>query len=194
MARVKNKRKLNFKPIVKSFVPQNREIQGVTNLLHEEIEAIYLMDTLGLYQEDASNSMEVSRTTFTRILKSGRQKLANAIINGYKIIIEDEKDDFIVAICLKGEDDFSDTSPTMNYIFIYQIQENNIKLLRKIENPLLDKKNKPAIELPKILLENKVNFFISSKIGEGLKNSLLSKGIQPIERELIELNEICTIC
>ena len=152
------------------------------------------MDTLGLYQEDASNSMEVSRTTFTRILKSGRQKLANAIINGYKIIIEDEKDDFIVAICLKGEDDFSDTSPTMNYIFIYQIQENNIKLLRKIENPLLDKKNKPAIELPKILLENKVNFFISSKIGEGLKNSLLSKGIQPIERELIELNEICTIC
>ena len=63
--------------------------------------------------------MEVSRTTFTRILKSGRQKLANAIINGYKIIIEDEKDDFIVAICLKSEDDFSDTSPTMNYIFIY---------------------------------------------------------------------------
>lgn len=194
MARGKNKRKLNFKPIVKSFIPQNIEFKGVTNLLHEEIEAIYLMDTLGLYQEDAASSMEVSRTTFTRILKSGRQKLANAIISGYKIVIEDEKDDFIVAICLKAEDNFSDISVTMNYIFFYQIQKNSITLISKIENPILDKNYKPAIVLPKILVENKVNFFISSKIGEGLKNSLLSKGIQPIIRESIELNQISSVC
>lgn len=194
MARAKNKRNLNFKPKIKSFVPENIEVQGITNLLHEEIEAIYLMDTLNLYQEDAANSMEVSRTTFTRILKSGRQKLANAIINGYKIVIEDEKDDFIIAICLKDKNDFSDISVGMNFIIFYKIQDKNITFVSKIENPVLNEINKPAIVLPKLLLENKVNFFISSKIGEGLKNSLLSKGIQPIVRNSIELNDISSIC
>jgi len=190
MAREKSKRNLNFKPIVTKFTPENIEPQGVINLLHEEIEAIYLMDTLGLYQEDAAISMEVSRTTFTRILKRGRQKLANALINGYKIIIEDEKDDYIVAVCLQNKDDFSNITISMNFIFFYKIQKDSITLIKKIENPVVDKKNKPAIVLPKLLLENKVNFFISSHIGDGLKNSLLSKGIQPIQKTSISLNEI----
>ncbi|MEZ4694255.1 MAG: hypothetical protein R2837_09765 [Aliarcobacter sp.] len=35
-----------------------------------------------------------------------------------------------------------------------------------------------------MFIENKVNIFVSSKIGEGLKNSLLAKGIQVIEKEI----------
>ena len=43
MARNKSKRDLKFKPKFKSFVPIDKDAQTIT-LLHEEIEAIYLMD------------------------------------------------------------------------------------------------------------------------------------------------------
>jgi len=57
-------------------------------LSKDEIEAIRLADFEGLYQEDAAKEMEVSRPTFSRILSSARKKIANALINGKAIEIE----------------------------------------------------------------------------------------------------------
>lgn len=193
MPREKNTRKLNFKPIVRSFIPENGELSGVTSLLHEEIEAIYLMDVLGLYQEDAAKSMEVSRPTFTRILKSARQKLATGLVSGYKIIIEDNKDDLIIAFCSNDKENFEEIDPLQKYILLYKLKDNTIELLKIIDNPVNKEKLKPAIILPKILVENRVNIFISSKIGEGLKNTLISKGIKPLTKERLDPEIILNI-
>lgn len=191
MAREKNVRKLNFKPIVSSFVPKDGEYNGISLLLHEEIEAIYLMDVLNLYQEDAAKSMEISRTTFTRILKNARQKVANALIGGYKIDIEDTKEDTIIAFCSDNTEEFNNISPLEKYILIYQVKNDNVTLVTSIQNPAFDKKLKPATVLPEILVKNRVNMFISSKIGEGLKNSLISKGIKPInKKEIADINSL----
>jgi len=181
MPREKNTRKLNFKPIVKSFIPEDETSTGITTLLHEEIEAIYLMDVLGLYQEDAAKSMEISRPTFTRILKSARKKLATALTSGYKIILEDDIKDIIIAFCSDSQKEpFNNIDPQQNYLLIYHISNKKINILDLIKNPVYTEKLKPASILPTILLEYKVNTFISNKIGEGLKNSLLSKGIKPL--------------
>jgi len=59
-------------------------------LSHEELEAIRLADEEKLYQEECANEMEVSRATFGRILNSARAKIADALLNGKKIIIEGE--------------------------------------------------------------------------------------------------------
>jgi len=185
MGRDKNKRVINFKPSFTIFAPLNKKSTGKSNILDEEIEAIYLMDILGLYQEEAAQKMEVSRPTFTRILKNARKKLANALVSGHNIEIQSDSVDYIVAVCLSDEDNFIDISSNMRYIFFYKIEDNNITLLHKIENPMIEKDQKPAVIIPKIFLENNVNFFISSRIGEGLKNSLLSKGIQPIIKSKI---------
>lgn len=190
MPREKNTRKLNFKPIIKSFIPEGETPLGVSSLLHEEIEAIYLMDVLGLYQEDAAKSMEVSRPTFTRIIKSARKKVANALISGYKIEIEDSKKDFIIAFCTNDKNSFKNIDPLQEFILIYHLNQNNLELLKVLENPLNKEKLKPAIILPRILLENKVNVFISSKIGEGLKNSLVSKGIKAIVKDSLSLSDL----
>ena len=57
------------------------------------MEALYLMDLLGLYQEAAAEKMEVSRPTFARIIKSARHKVALALAWGsmpnYKQCISD---------------------------------------------------------------------------------------------------------
>jgi len=58
------------------------------NLLVEEAEAVRLKDLEGLEQEDCAEKMNVSRTTFSRILDSARQKIADALLNGKAIRIE----------------------------------------------------------------------------------------------------------
>ncbi len=72
-----------FKPCEKSV----NEIEGTT-LLSEEMEAIRLADYESLYQEEAASKMEISRSTFSRILNSARKKIAEALIEGKVIEIE----------------------------------------------------------------------------------------------------------
>jgi len=57
-------------------------------LSKDEIEAIRLADLENLYQEDAANEMEISRPTFSRILNNARRKIANALILGKAIEIQ----------------------------------------------------------------------------------------------------------
>ena len=190
MPREKSVRKLSFKPIVNSFIPKEGGYNGVSSLLHEEIEAIYMMDVLDLYQEEAAKKMEVSRTTFTRILKSARKKLATALVSGFKIDIEDSKSDITVAICADGIESFEKTDPLQEYILIYKIQNDNVEFIKSIKNPAYQNKQKPAIVLPNIFLQNSVNVYLSSKIGEGLKNSLISKGIKTLTKKNIDIDSL----
>lgn len=53
-----------------------------------EFEAIRLIDFQEISQEQSSQKMEISQPTLSRILKSGRKKISDAIINGKAIKIE----------------------------------------------------------------------------------------------------------
>ena len=184
MGREKTKRNLVFKPAFKDFVPENKINTGITHLLDEEMEAIYLMDILDLYQEEAALSMEVSRPTFTRILKNARQKLTRALVYGNKISIQDDNLTYIVAVCSASKDNFKSILSTDQYIFIYKVENSEVTLIKLFESDVFLKKQKPAIVLPQIFLQFNVNIFLSTRIGEGVKNSLLAKGIQTIEKQI----------
>jgi predicted DNA-binding protein (UPF0251 family) len=60
----------------------------------DELETLRLADGKGLYQEEGASLMGVSRATFGRILKSARQKVAEAILQGkaLRIGITEEED------------------------------------------------------------------------------------------------------
>ena len=60
----------------------------------EELETIKLVDFEGLEHEEAAKKMNVSRKTLWRDLKSGRKKVADALINGKSIEIRGG--DFVV--------------------------------------------------------------------------------------------------
>lgn len=47
----------------------------------DELEAIRLSDTKGLYQQECANRMGVSRTTFSRIITSAHAKIADALLH-----------------------------------------------------------------------------------------------------------------
>ena len=59
-----------------------------------------------------------------------------------------------------------------------------------IANPVVLEKAKPTQILPDIFVKYGVNYFITSKLGEGLKSSLISKGIAIIQKDSFNLEDL----
>jgi uncharacterized protein len=77
-------RRICHRADVTYFKPQGipmRDLQEVVLPL-DCLEAIRLADVEGLYHQEASEQMGVSRATFGRILERGRALVAAALING----------------------------------------------------------------------------------------------------------------
>ncbi len=76
------------------------------SLLVEEAEAIRLKDLEGLEQEKCAQKMNISRSTFSRLLDSARQKIADALVNGKAIRIEGGNFEMAVRKfrCLEGHE------------------------------------------------------------------------------------------
>ncbi len=92
--RPKKERHVCCKIEAKYFKPRGipmGELEEVV-LLADEVEAIHLADLKQLYQEDAALKMKVSRQTFGRIVESARAKIADALINGKALRLEDFHD------------------------------------------------------------------------------------------------------
>jgi predicted DNA-binding protein (UPF0251 family) len=87
MGRQPLSRRVGFIPQVTGFTPQGIPSVGEVRLTVEELEAIRLKDVEELEMEECAQEMNVSRTTFSRILDSARKGIADALLNGKAIII-----------------------------------------------------------------------------------------------------------
>ncbi len=87
----KTQKYITFFPVFSVFKPVGiplKDLEAVTLTL-DEFEAIRLADFLGYYQEKAAEMMGVSRQTFGRILDSAHKKIAEAIVFGKCLKIEE---------------------------------------------------------------------------------------------------------
>ena len=50
-------------------------------IYEDEMEALRLADLESMYQQESSEKMGISRTTFSRLVESARKKIADALIN-----------------------------------------------------------------------------------------------------------------
>ncbi len=88
MARPQKKRHVYCMPKHSSFSPLHCNDDCISiSMTIDEHEVIRLMDLEGYTQEECASQMQVSRTTVQGIYLSARQKIADAIINGKKLII-----------------------------------------------------------------------------------------------------------
>jgi predicted DNA-binding protein (UPF0251 family) len=101
-------RKVSSIPQVTYFKPAGLRMAGLQEirLLVEEAEAVRLKDLEGLEQEECAAKMNISRSTFSRLLDSARQKIADALLNGKAIRIEGGNFEMAVRRfrCLKGHE------------------------------------------------------------------------------------------
>ncbi len=61
------------------------------SLYRDELEALRLCDSEGMTQEEAGQSMGVSRGTIQRIITVARKKSAQALTEGHALVFVDEK-------------------------------------------------------------------------------------------------------
>ncbi len=70
-------------PSTRQFSPRGRIGRpGYKVLKFEEIETIRLSDYMGLSQHEAAKFMGISQQTYSRVLRTSRKALAEALING----------------------------------------------------------------------------------------------------------------
>lgn len=93
--RPKNFRRISFIPTISGFVPYGDGVdegnRGSVIIHYEEYEAIRLNDYEKMNQTESAAAMGVSRPTFTRIYMKAREKMATALIEGRKVIVEGGK-------------------------------------------------------------------------------------------------------
>jgi len=90
MPRPKNNRIVQKPPIFTEFKPIGvaGRLLKQTSLSLDEYEAFRLADHLGLSHAEAAEEMEISRSTFTRLIEEARKKIADLIINGSMLMID----------------------------------------------------------------------------------------------------------
>jgi len=90
MSRPRKCRRVTHLPQVNYFKPAGIPMRVLDEVVLsvEEAEAIRLKDLERLEQEQGAERMNISRPTFQRVLVSGRQKMADALLNGKAIRIE----------------------------------------------------------------------------------------------------------
>ena len=90
MPRPKNNRIVHEPPLFSEFKPIGVKGQSLERVLLslDEFEAFRLADNLGLSHAEAADEMEISRSTFTRLIEKSRKKIAELIINGKLLTIE----------------------------------------------------------------------------------------------------------
>jgi predicted DNA-binding protein (UPF0251 family) len=90
MPRPKKNRLVEKPPLFCNFKPTGvpaRNLQTM-NLSLDQYEAIRLADFLGMGHAEAAEEMDISRSTFTRLIEQARQKMAEFLISGRLLQIE----------------------------------------------------------------------------------------------------------
>ena len=91
MVRPRKHRHMCYNPQVRYFKPQGIPMSHLeeVNLSHDEMEALWLKHHEGLEQTQGAERMQISQSTFGRILQSAHQKMAQALLDGKAIRIDD---------------------------------------------------------------------------------------------------------
>lgn len=80
-------RRIGMLPVYRSFSPDETRAAENVSMTVDEFESIRLLDNEDLTQEECAEKMNISRTTVTAIYDSARKKVADALVNGKRLLI-----------------------------------------------------------------------------------------------------------
>jgi len=90
MVRPRLCRRIGVRPKAYYYKPRGIPLRllGETSISKEELEALRLNDYLELNQKESARKMATSQSTFQRILASARKKVAEALVKGKALRID----------------------------------------------------------------------------------------------------------
>ncbi|MGE4296005.1 MAG: DUF134 domain-containing protein [Campylobacterales bacterium] len=188
--RKKIERSLNFRPLCRRYGPLDKTATDSLQLRHDELEALRLADFEGLYHEACADRIGTSRTTFSRILKSARYKIAQMLLFGRALEIEATDRPFLVAYPSADRVHIAENPILAPYYVVAEIEGGRVKSLKFLDNPITVRLKAENITLPQghdgkgleagrvipQLLEG-VSVAVFRQISDGLRRNLEGLGI-----------------
>jgi uncharacterized protein len=183
-------RKITFKPTYFHFGPLDSDPLNTLKLNDDELEALYLADFQGLYQEDCSKSLGVSRPTFIKILKSARRKTMEMYMFGKAIEVNKSKREFVLVFPTNDRISLHTYFITAKYFAFATIDNSKIVSISYKDNPIyheLIEKNIDIIDdesakgmaagkfIPPLL--DGASILVTQQLGEGMKRNIEGMGI-----------------
>ena len=90
MPRPRKFRQIAGEPVERFYKPQGVRMRELKHLIlkHDQLEALRLADMEQLDQESAALKMNISRSTFSRLVNEARNIVAEALVKGWALKIE----------------------------------------------------------------------------------------------------------
>ena len=156
-------RRIEQLPVYRSFSPDDTAATENVLMTVDEFEALRLLDNEGLTQEACASRMNIARTTVTAIYDSARKKVADALVNGKRLLItgghfEYEPVDIKQSIKEKGT---------------YDVEDGKI-----VNEQIVDTNGSGHGALAGFLQAAKVDALICGGIGMGAQMALSDAGIK----------------
>ncbi len=182
-------RRIERLPVYRSFSPDDIQATESVMMSVDEFEALRLLDDEGLTQEACALKMNIARTTVTAIYDSARKKVADALVNGKRLlisgghceyepveidqnIIEKGTDDMRIAVCYENGEIFQHFGHTEQFK-IYDVEDGKI-----VREQVVDTNGSGHGALAGFLQALKADAMICGGIGMGAQMALADAGIK----------------
>ncbi len=182
-------RRIERLPVYRSFSPDDTQATESVMMSVDEFEALRLLDDEGLTQEACALKMNIARTTVTAIYDSARKKVADALVNGKRLlisgghceyepveidqnIIEKGTDDMRIAVCYENGEIFQHFGHTEQFK-IYDVEDGKI-----VREQVVDTNGSGHGALAGFLQALKADAMICGGIGMGAQMALADAGIK----------------
>ena len=182
-------RRIEQLPVYRSFSPDDITAAESVRMTVDEYEALRLLDNEGLTQEACAARMNIARTTVTAIYDSARKKVADALVNGKRLlitgghfecgpvetgqeIIEKGADTMRIAVTYENGDIFQHFGRTEKFK-LYDIEAGNV-----VNEQIVDTNGNGHGALAGFLQAVKADALICGGIGMGAQMALSDAGIR----------------
>ncbi len=181
-------RRIEQLPLYRSFSPDDINAAESVQMTVDEFEALRLLDHEGLTQEACALRMNISRTTVTAIYDSARKKVAEALVQGKRLlitgghfeygpvdtgqeIIEKGKDTMRIAVTFENGEIFQHFGHTAQFK-LYDAEDGKI-----VNEQIVDTNGSGHGALAGFLQAVKADVLICGGIGMGAQAALADAGI-----------------
>jgi predicted DNA-binding protein (UPF0251 family)/predicted Fe-Mo cluster-binding NifX family protein len=182
-------RRIEQLPVYRSFSPDDITASESIRMTVDEFEALRLLDDEGLTQEACASRMNIARTTVTAIYDSARKKVADALVNGkrllitgghcefepveiYQEIIEKGTHTMRIAVTYENGEIFQHFGHTEQFK-LYDVEEGKI-----VNEQIVDTNGSGHGALAGFLKAVKADALICGGIGMGAQTALADAGIK----------------
>ena len=182
-------RRIGQFPVYRSFSPDDTAATENVLMTVDEFEAFRLLDHEGLTQEACAARMNVARTTVTAIYNSARKKVADALVNGKRLLItgghfeyepveirqklrEKGKDTMRIAVTYENGEIFQHFGHTEQFK-LYDIEDGKI-----VNEQIVDTNGSGHGALASFLQAAGADSLICGGIGMGAQMALADVGIK----------------